>query len=634
MSLISGQQLHKTYGTQVVLDQVDVTLEPAERVGLVGANGSGKSTLGRILAGVEVADLGTVARRRGARISYLEQEPSLPAGGALDVTLAGMQQWHAAKQRHDELSRALESAQGDVDALLHEHSEAAHQIEQLGGWDVAHRAEDLLARLSVSNLKQDVSTMSGGERRRVALARLLIGAPDVAILDEPTNHLDATTIEWLENYLIDSFTGALLLITHDRYVLDRVVQRTWELERGKVHSYDGGWELYLAAKAEREEIQQRTEANRSNFLRKELEWLRRQPKARTTKQKARIGRAQEAIDAPRAAGEISLNFEAQSGRLGSTILEFAGLRLGIGDKQLISNLDLKLVRGERVGILGPNGAGKTSLFRAIVGDLKPQAGKLTLGKNTQPAYFDQNRSGLVDDETILENIAGRNESVMLGERPLSVYSYLERFAFRGERMRTKVGALSGGERARVALAKMLLQQGNLLLLDEPTNDLDVQTLGALEEMLLDFKGVTLVVTHDRYFLNRVATSILVFEGEGKVVRYAGNFNDYLQRREELKAQTREEQARAAVPGVPRAQEKKSKGLSFKENRELEGLMPEIERLEARIAQIEGELAKPETYSQGGDDARALTEELEQARHTLEGAVARWEELETKRGAAN
>ncbi|HTM44956.1 MAG TPA: ABC-F family ATP-binding cassette domain-containing protein [Polyangiaceae bacterium] len=629
MSLISGQQLCKTYGTQVVLDRVDVTVEAEDRIGLVGANGSGKSTLGRILAGLEVPDLGTVAQRRGARIAYLAQEPTLPAGSALEVTVQGLQDWHAAKQRHDSLAQALAAHSGDLETLLAEQGAAAAQIEHLGGWDVTHRAEDLLARLSIFNLDQDVSTMSGGEKRRVALARLLIGAPDVAILDEPTNHLDANTIEWLETYLQESFKGALLLITHDRYVLDRVVNRTLELERGQVHSYEGGWERYLAAKAERQEFLQRTEANRSNFLRKELEWLQRQPKARTTKQKARIKRAEETIAAPQMQSASNLNFEAQSGRLGSTILEFSGLHLGVGDKTLIKNLDLKLIKGERLGIIGPNGCGKSSLFRAIVGQLTPLAGSIVLGKNSDPAYFDQNRSGLIDDETILQNIAGKHDSVQLGEQSLSVYSYLERFAFRGERMRTKVGALSGGERARVALAKLLLQRGNLLLLDEPTNDLDVQTLSALEEMLIDFKGVTLVVTHDRYFLNRVATSILAFEGQGQVARYAGNYDDYLLQRQQTRAAgaIHESPSRESTKARPRA---KPKGLSFSEARELEQLLPTIDGLESEIGRLEALLANPETYSKGSDAARNATQEVEQARAALEQAMVRWEELETKR----
>jgi ATP-binding cassette subfamily F protein uup len=629
MSLIGGQQLSKTYGTQVVLDQVDVTIDPGERIGLVGANGSGKSTLGRILAGLEVPDLGTVARRRGARIAYLAQEPVLPAGSARDVTEQGLADWYAAKKRHEELSHLLERGQGDQAAVMAEHDAATALVEHLGGWEMAYRAEDLLARLSVHNLDQDVTTMSGGERRRVALARLLVGAPDVAILDEPTNHLDASTIEWLEEYLVGTFAGALLLITHDRYVLDRVVARTLELERGKVHSYEGGWEMYLTAKAERQEILDRTAANRSNFLRKELEWLRRQPKARTTKQKARIKRAEDVIGSPTVQTSSGLTLQAHSGRLGSTILELSELDLAIEGKPLVSKLDLKLIRGERVGIIGANGAGKSSLFRAIVGQLAPVGGKIVLGKNTAPAYFDQNRSGLVDEETVMQNIAGKNDSVQLGEHSLSVYSYLERFAFRGERMRTPVGALSGGERARVALAKLLLQHGNLLLLDEPTNDLDVQTLSALEEMLLDFKGVTLVVTHDRYFLNRVATCILAFEGNGRVTRYAGNFDDYLLQREEARAQAKVEEAKAAPV---RSAAKKSKGLTFAEARELEKLLPEIEVLEGTLAALEAELADPKTYAQAGDRVRTLKQELEQARATLSAAMTRWEMLETKRTA--
>jgi ATP-binding cassette subfamily F protein uup len=488
-----------------------------------------------------------------------------------------------------------------------------------------------LARLQVQNLDQDVTTMSGGERRRVALARLLVSSPDLAILDEPTNHLDADTIEWLETYLRETFSGALLLITHDRYVLERVAERTLELAQGKIYSYDGGWERYLEAKAERMEFEARTEANRQNFLRRELVWLQRQPKARTTKQKARISRAESALAVAGPVAERSLQFETASGRLGSTILEFAELRLEIADKLLIDGLTLKLTAGERLGIIGKNGSGKSSLLRAIAGDLAPAHGQLVLGKNTAPAYFDQTRSGLVDDENILQNVAGNADSVKLGERSLSVYNYLERFSFQGDRLRTPVGALSGGERARVALAKLLLVQGNLLMLDEPTNDLDVQTLSALEEMLLEFKGVTLVVTHDRYFLNRVATSILAFEGNGKVTRYAGNFDDYLLQRSEAEARAKEDAIKA--PSV-KITKKPKRGLTHAEKRELETLMPRIEALETEISDLEKALADPKTYEGGGEEIRKLNTAIEAARATLETTMARWEELELKQAQEN
>jgi ATP-binding cassette subfamily F protein uup len=434
MPVIDATDLHKSYGAATILDGATLTIRRGERVGLVGNNGSGKSTLGRILAGVEEPDTGLVARRRGASVHYLAQDPTLPEEArVVDVALSGLGEWSRAKDTHDRVSAALARGAGDQRTLLTEQAEAAAEVERLGGWDRRPEAEAILSRLGVEHLEQTIATTSGGERRRVALARLLIARPDLAILDEPTNHLDADTVTWLETFLTTSFPGALLLITHDRYLLDRVALRTIEIESGKAYSYDGGWEEYLIQRAERRATEARTEGNRQNFLRREVEWLRRQPKARSTKQKARIDRAEAAQAETGPQTNRDLRLEVTQARLGNTILEAHDLCVEIGGRTLVRDFTFHLTKGELIGVIGKNGAGKTTLLRCLLGELPPTEGRVTQGKNTQIAYFDQARSGLSDDETVFENIVGQKREVSLGDTTVGSYGYLERFQFFGAR---------------------------------------------------------------------------------------------------------------------------------------------------------------------------------------------------------
>src|SRR4051812_13708241 len=374
--VLTAQDLHKSYGVQQILCGVTLTIRTGERVGLVGNNGSGKSTLARILGGVEAPDTGTVSRRRGADVAYLDQDPAFE--GTLtprDVVQAGLAAWSEAKARHEQASASLGRGEGDLAALLDAQTSAAADVERLGGWDMTHRVEAILGHVGVLRPDAPMSTLSGGERRRTALARILVARPALAILDEPSNHLDVETVEWLEGYLLGEYEGALLLITHDRYLLDRVAERTLEIDQGLVHSYDGGYWEYLEAKAERLAHEARTEQNRQNFLRRELEWLRRQPKARTTKQKARIQRAEEAraVVAPRAEKTAVLALDAT--RTGKTILELRKLTLSIGGRTLAKDLDFILTPGERLGVVGRNGTGKTTLLKAILGEIAPASGE-------------------------------------------------------------------------------------------------------------------------------------------------------------------------------------------------------------------------------------------------------------------
>ncbi len=638
LTIIQTQAVHKAYGPRVVLASVDVSIQENERVGVVGRNGAGKSTLSRILAGIETADAGTVSRRRGAVIEYLSQTPTFEGDpSAEEAMLLALSAWTRAVTRHEAATQALSQGQGNQESLLDEQHHAAEEVERLGGWEQRHRAQALLGHLGIARPDDKVSRMSGGEQRRVALARLLIARPDLAILDEPTNHLDAETIEWLEQYLLDEHTGAVLLITHDRYLLDRVAERTLEVADGQVFSYEGGYELYLEQKAEREEHAARTEQNRQNFLRRELEWLRRQPKARGTKQKARIERAETAQSSGPTRVQDTASFSLETSRAGKTILELRDLSLEIAGRELVRKLTLFLTKGEIVGVVGPNGIGKTTLFRAIRGELQPTSGAVVVGQNTKIAYFDQQRSGLEDDKSVFDNVAGEEVRVA-GGRVIEPRQYLERFGFDTHQQRQPVGSLSGGERARVALARLLRQTTNLLLLDEPTNDLDVATLGALENLLIEASATAIVVTHDRWFLDRVASAILAFEGDGKVVLYPGNYETFRRLRQEAREQERRQKVASEAPRPrssdgPRTAEPKAKRLNRAEEQELVALPDRIEAAETEVQRLQTALSDPATHGKGRESVLQATAAVAAAEASVERLMARWEELEQKRAAA-
>ena len=656
MPVLSARQLVKSYGPQTLFDHVSLTVGERERVGLLGINGTGKSTLLRVLAGVEPADDGVIDRQRDAKILYLPQEPDLPAGETpRRIVEAGLADAEAAIARHAEVTRIIERG-GGSDALLEEQSRLAETVERLGGWSRGHVAEEMLTKLGVRDADRPVGSMSGGERRRVALASLLVAQPALAILDEPTNHLDADTIEWLEGYLVTELRGAVLIVTHDRYVLDAIADRILELDGGRLTEFTGGYAAYLEQKAEMIAHAERVEANRLNLLRRESAWLMRGAQARSTKQKARIQRAEAlmAIEPPKEASKVALaGLEAGAQRTGKTILDLVDVTIDVGGKRLVDRLTLRLVGGDRVGIVGPNGVGKTSLLRVAAGDLAPASGDVVHGTQTKLAYFDQARAALVDDWSIFDNVAEREGAertgggqVRIGDRAMDLRVYLDMFLFTGSKQRQKVGSLSGGERARVALAKALRSGANLLLLDEPTNDLDIATLSALEELLASWPGCALVVSHDRYFLNRVATSIVAFEDGGRVVRYGGNYDDYRaqkayadeerareEEREQEQARAREK-ARAVGEDAAKAARDGGKGgakpLTYGERIELDGIMDAIGAAEERVAALERRLADPALYAGGGDEAKALREDHAKAQAEVTRLTARWEDLESRR----
>ena len=606
-------------------------------MGVIGRNGTGKTTLGKILAGLEPPDQGQLICRRGARIEMLEQVPHLePALSAEEAVSEGLKAWTEAARRHQAVSEELTAGRGDMDALVHAQQEAADDVERLGGWDQSHRVRSLLELLGIRQVTANVGQMSGGEQRRVAMARLLISRPDLAIMDEPTNHLDADTIEWLETYLVDEYQGALVLITHDRYLLDNVAQRTAEIADGEVYVFDGGYGRFLEQKAERDEQESRTEQNRQNFLRREIEWLRRMPKARTTKQAARIDRAEAAIAAPKPKVEKTAQLALEVTRSGKTLLELHEFGVSIGERVLCRPFNWTLLAGERVGIVGPNGAGKTTFLRALLGTDKPSTGTATFGKNTKVAYLDQQRTSLDDSANVFENVVGDQTKIVIGGQPIEPYSYLERFGFFRQMMYQPVASLSGGERARVALARLLRQSANLLVLDEPTNDLDVSTLGALESMLVDSGASVLIVTHDRWLLDRVATSLLVWNTASSEVSYhVGNYSTYRRLQLEQRADSapppaRSEKRESAAPTAARAAKTKKKSLSFAEVKELETLPDAIETAERRVKELMQQLSDPATYASGGVNVTQLQRDLEAAKPAVERLMQRWEQLESKR----
>jgi ATP-binding cassette subfamily F protein uup len=630
MPVLSARALKKAFGGQVLLDGATLTITRGEKVGLLGINGAGKSTLLRILAGLEPVDEGVIDRRRDASILYLAQEPAVDdAKTPREIVLAGLREWNEVKARYDALSADL------TPEHVAEHAQLAEAIERLGGWNREHVAIDMLAKLGVKDIDRPVATMSGGERRRVALASILVSGPELAILDEPTNHLDAETIEWLEVYLAETFPGAVLLVTHDRYVLDAVCDRVLELDRGQLDEYQGGYSDFLEQKAEKLALEARAEANRLNALRRERAWLLRGAKARTTKQKARIQRAKAlmAAEPPREHGRVKLE-AAKSARLGKTILDLEHLKVDVAGRTLIGDLTLLLTPGDRVGVVGPNGAGKTSLLKIVAGELAPASGKVTVGQNTKVVYFDQTRASLIDAWSVFDNVAGREGALTSGGgtvevdgRRVDLRTLLEQLLFTGIKQRQPVGSLSGGERARVALAKALLAGGNLLMLDEPTNDLDVTTLGALEDMLVAFEGCVIVVSHDRAFLDRVATGILAMDGK-EAVFYEGNYATYRSLAPDTKEPKAEE--KPAPAPAPRPKTPAKRGLTYAERIELEGIMDVIAGLEAKVKACEDRLADPAVYA-SGDASRKAKTDLEAASSELAATMRRWEDLESRSG---
>lgn len=648
MNILDIANLVKSYGMKQVLQGVTLTVGETEKVGVIGQNGCGKTTLFRLIAGAEAPDSGNIAFKRGSSIGYLPQEPFLdPDRSVAEEIESALGEVREKLDRYRRLGEALEGGHKssnessgslgspEMEKLLKEQETLGHWLEHHGAWQTDYRIDEVLLKLNVPDRNQKVDLLSGGMKKRVALAKLVLKSPDLLLLDEPTNHLDAETTGWLEEFLI-AYRGAVMLITHDRYFLDRVAQRILEVESGFVYSYQGGYTRYLEGRADRLLHEERTQGRLITLLRRESEWMLRGAKARTTKSKARIERFYEMQDQRKARvdREIGLHLETDH-RLGHTILELVELSKSFGPVSLIRELSLKMKGGDRIGIVGRNGSGKTTLLRMILGEESPTSGRVVLGKNTKIAYFDQQRECL-DPEIRVEEALGEGYWVTIGGERRHKTSYLGDFLFEHHDQKRIIRTLSGGEKARLILAKMMLENANMLILDEPTNDLDIPTLQLLDNALVDYNGCVLMVTHDRFFLDKVATGILSFEGAGKVRYTEGNYETY---RERLKYE-RERGSRSDLPevngdandfAVTPSGSASRKGLSFKEKRELEGLEKEIEKLETRKKELETFLGDPIAHGAEPGGVTGWADEFSQIDRTLQEKISRWEILATKQG---
>jgi ATP-binding cassette ChvD family protein len=518
----------KAHGDKVILDNVTLSFLPGAKIGVVGPNGAGKSTVLQIMAGMQQPSNGEASLAPEATVGILLQEP--PLNEKLDVrgnVEEAVKPLRDALTRFEEVSAAMGEPDADFDALLAEQGELMEVIEQHDGWELDARIEQAMDALRCPPGDADVTVLSGGERRRVALCKLLLEAPDLLLLDEPTNHLDAESVAWLEQHL-EKYAGTVVAVTHDRYFLDNVAQWILELDRGRAYPYEGNYSTYLETKAARLQVEGAKDAKRAKRLKEELEWVRSGAKARQAKSKARLARYEEM--AAEADKFRKLDFEEiqipPGPRLGSVVVETKKLTKGFGDRVLIDDLSFTLPRNGIVGVVGPNGAGKTTLFKMLVGEEKPDDGEIKVGETVKLSYVEQNRSGIDPKKTLWDVVSDGLDHIKVGNVEMPSRAYVAAFGFKGPDQQKPAGVLSGGERNRLNLALTLKQGGNLLLLDEPTNDLDVETLTSLESALLEFPGCAVVVSHDRWFLDRVATHILAYEGESKWFWFEGNFADY------------------------------------------------------------------------------------------------------------
>ncbi|MDR1694778.1 MAG: energy-dependent translational throttle protein EttA [Lactobacillaceae bacterium] len=524
------QNLTKVFpGGKELFKGITLSFLPGAKIGVLGANGAGKSTLLKIMAGVDKEFNGEAWPADGVKIGYLEQEPQLnPAKNVMENVMDGVGEVRDLLKKFEEVSMKFAEPMSDeeMDALLNEQAELQEKIDAANGWDLERSIQIAMDALRCPPADADVTKLSGGEKRRVALCRLLLSKPDMLLLDEPTNHLDAESVAWLENYLKD-YAGTVVMVTHDRYFLDNVTGWILELDRGQGIPYEGNYSSWLEQKQKRIEQESREETARQKSLANELEWIRKNPKARQAKSKARINAYDELLQqsVKEKIDHAVINIPMTE-RLGDLVVEAKGISKGYGDRLLIDNLSFKVPKGAIVGIIGPNGAGKTTLFRMITGQEKPDSGEFTIGDTVDLGYVDQSRDDLSPNKTVWEEISDGLDIIELGKKEIPSRAYVGQFNFKGGDQQKKVGQLSGGERNRVHLAKMLKKGANVILLDEPTNDLDVDTLRSLEEGIMNYPGCVFVTSHDRWFLDRLATHILAYEGDSQVVWFEGNFEEY------------------------------------------------------------------------------------------------------------
>jgi ATP-binding cassette subfamily F protein uup len=633
MSLLTLRNVTLAFGGAPLLDGVDLRIEPGERLCLVGRNGTGKSTLMKLLNGELQADGGEVVMNQGLRVARLTQEvPHELSGPVFDVVAGGLGENGALLAEYHTVSHQL--AESGDERLLGKLEQIQTRLEAVDGWLLNQRVETVLSRLKLPG-ESDFAALSGGLKRRVLLARELVSEPDLLLLDEPTNHLDIDAIAWLEEFLL-GWQGTLLFITHDRMFLQRLATRIIELDRGVLSSWPGDYETYLRRKQEALDAEATQNALFDKRLAQEEVWIRQGIKARRTRNEGRV-RALEALRNERTQrrerqGTAKMQMHGAE-RSGKVVIEAENIGHRYGEVTLFSDFSTAIMRGDKVAILGPNGVGKTTLLKILLGQLAPQQGTVKLGTKLEIAYFDQHRAALDEEASVLDNVAQGSDRVEVNGTSKHIMGYLQDFLFTPERARSPVKSLSGGERNRLLLAKLFTKPSNLLVMDEPTNDLDVETLDLLEELLLDYQGTLLLVSHDRVFINNVVTSSLVFEGHGRLNEYVGGYDDWLRQRPSCELeQGGGKKGGAAARREPEAARPKKEKLSYKEQRELEQLPELIAKLEAEQEALQQQMGAPDFYQQpDGAAVTRATERLEQLTGELEQAYARWEALAAQEG---
>ena len=630
MPLITLQDVDFSVGGPLLLEKVDLSIEPGERIALIGRNGAGKSTLLKLLAGEIKPDDGEIRVdggrvEGGRRIARLEQEvPAGAQGSVFDVVAAGLGELGALLAEYHHL---IHADHVDMDQL----ARVQTRIESAHGWSLDQRVTETLERLSLDG-DADFARLSGGMKRRVLLARALVSAPDLLLLDEPTNHLDIAAIDWLEGFL-KSWSGALVFVTHDRRFLRALATRIVEIERGQVTSWPGDWENYQRRREERLNAEAQENARFDKMLAQEEVWIRQGIKARRTRDEGRVRRLKAMRNERMARRELTGNVRmdlAQAESSGKKVIEAKDVSFAHGSLQLVRDFSTTILRGDRIGLIGPNGSGKTTLLKLLLGELQPDAGEVRSGTQLQVAYFDQYRATLREDWNAMENVAEGRDFVEVGGKRKHVLGYLQDFLFTPERARAPITRLSGGERNRLLLARLFAQPSNLLVMDEPTNDLDVETLELLEELLGDYPGTLLLVSHDRDFLDNVVTSTIVMEGDGRIGEYIGGYSDWLRQRPTSSAAlalaTKADAAKAPPPASAPPTEAKRK-LSYKDARELEQLPAKIDALEKKLALLTGQMADPAFYQRDAAAIATHNAELASTQLELDAAFARWSELE-------
>lgn len=639
MSLIKLEKAYLSYGLQVLLDQIDLTIERGQRLCLIGRNGAGKSSLLKVIAGEVDLDKGEIIRQSGIRIARLEQDlPEADDRKVFEVVASQFQGMGELLAEYRALAHAAEFSEKQMARM----AELQYQIESRDGWNLQQQVETVLSRLELP-AERYMRELSGGWRRRVALAKALVGEPDVLLLDEPTNHLDIAAIDWLEKQLLN-FKGALVFITHDRSLLQALATHIAELDRGHLRYWSGDYPSYLVYREQALAEEARHNALFDKKLAQEEAWIRQGIKARRTRNEGRVRALKELRNQRSQRRELvgKANFTLGSGESsGKLVAELTNVHYAWGDKVIVQDFSTTIIRGDRIGLVGANGAGKSTLLKLILGELEPQRGKVRMGTNLSIAYFDQLRDQLDLDKNAVDNIAEGREFIELDDgkgnkKNLHIISYLSDFLFTGERARTPLRALSGGERNRVLLAKLFSKSANLLVLDEPTNDLDVETLELLEEILNDYDGTVLLVSHDRAFLNNIVTSVIAFEGRGNVLEYVGGYDDWIRQggkwtEPDMPADEATAPKQPTVGSdTPKAEPKvvgRSKKLSYKLQREFDELPQRIEQLEQQQAELQTEVSTPEFFAQAPEIVEAKMQELARIEAELEQCFERWAELE-------